>query len=127
VELADLIDHLMASGVQLDADQSHLLSLIALGELRNYRVDIGSKALRLVIMQGIVEEDTVEALRYVAAQRRRDGGYGFANPFRDPETEAAPPDLGFHLPMTLNAVWLFHTVLTESVNQNAQAVQVVAQ
>ncbi|MBO0724798.1 MAG: hypothetical protein J2P52_04280 [Blastocatellia bacterium] len=126
-ELTDLIDHLMADGARLDADQSDLFSLIALGELRNYRVDIASKALRLVIRQGIIEENTVEALRFVATQRRRDGGYGFANPFRDSETAAPPPDLIFHLPMTLNAVWLFHTVLAGSVNHDAQSGQAVAQ
>ncbi len=61
-ELTDMVDHLTADCTPLDAAQSHILSLIALAELRNYRVDIGCKVLRLVLQQGAIAEETVEAL-----------------------------------------------------------------
>lgn len=109
-ELGDLVEHLMADGDRLDPVQSEALSLIALAELRNYRVDVGCKVLRLILRQGEVQEETVEALNYVAVQRRRNGSYGFTNPFQEKNVDAATNDLSLHLPMTLNAAWLFSTV-----------------
>lgn len=116
-ELGDLVEHLMADGEPLYPAQSEALSLIALAELRNYRVDVGCKVLRLVLRQGEVTEETVEALNYVAVQRRRNGSYGFTNPFQEKKVDAATHDLSLHLPMTLNAAWLFSTVKADSARQ----------
>lgn len=116
-ELGDLVDHLMANQVDLDSTQSEALSLIALAELRNYRVDVGCKVLRLVLQQGEISEETTEALNYVAVQRRRNGSYGFINPFQEKKSDAAPSDLSLHLPMTLNAAWLFYTASLDTVRR----------
>lgn len=116
-ELGDLVDHLMADGEPLDTIQSEALSLIALAELRNYRVDVGCKVLRLVLRQGEITEETSEALNYVAVQRRRNGSYGFTNPFQEKNPDMVASDLSLHLPMTLNAAWLFYTARTHATRQ----------
>jgi hypothetical protein len=116
-ELGDLVDHLMADGDPLDPVQSEALSLIALAELRNYRVDVGCKVLRLVLRQGEISGETTEALNYVAVQRRRNGSYGFTNPFQEKNADAVANDLSLHLPMTLNAAWLFYTANTDSARR----------
>ena len=44
--LSDMADHLAADRTSLDETATRLLALIALGELRNYRLDVGCKLLR---------------------------------------------------------------------------------
>ncbi|HET6233097.1 MAG TPA: hypothetical protein VFE05_23675 [Longimicrobiaceae bacterium] len=107
--VADLADHLFADGAELGEDLTVMLALTALGELRNYRVDLGAKLLRLVTSLGRPCLETEEGLNFVALQRRRTGAYGFVNPFLPPSEDPAELDRGFFLPMTLNAAWLFHT------------------
>lgn len=104
--VGDFADHLLADQTVLDQELSVMLALIALGELRNYRVDLGVKLLRLGIAQGRPCEEAAEGLNFVALQRRRSGAYGFLNPFRPTEENRENLDVEFFLPMTLNAVWL---------------------
>lgn len=106
-EIQQLLDHVVADQISLDAEAAEILSLIALSELRNYRIDLGARILRLVFSQGFDNSYAEEALRFVALQRRRDGGYGFLDPFRENSDAQASPMLTFHLPITLNSVWLF--------------------
>lgn len=124
-ELGDLVDHLMADNEPLDTTQSEALSLIALAELRNYRVDVGCKVLRLVLRQGEISDETSEALNYVAVQRRRNGSYGFINPFQEKNPDTVASDLSLHLPMTLNAAWLFYTARTNAARpvEHAEAMR----
>jgi hypothetical protein len=105
--LAELADHLLADQRQLDEIEVQILALIALAELRNYRVDLGCALLRAVFHLGVPCPESIEAFNFIALQRRRDGRYGFANQF----AEATEPDeeqhLSLYLPLTVNAVWLF--------------------
>jgi hypothetical protein len=104
--LAEIADHLLADRRPMDEIGVQILSLIALAELRNYRVDLGCVLLRAVFQLGVPCAESMEALHFIALQRRRDGRYGFANQFG----EAAEPDeeqhLNMYLPLTVNAVWL---------------------
>ncbi|MFV2072659.1 MAG: hypothetical protein ACC742_08405 [Thermoanaerobaculales bacterium] len=104
--VADFADHLFADQTALDEDLTVMLALISLGELRNYRVDLGAKLLRLCVAQGRPCEEAGEGLNFVALQRRRSGAYGFLNPFLPAEERNENLDEAFFLPMTLNAVWL---------------------
>jgi hypothetical protein len=108
-QLSDVVDHFFADKAGLDDMGSQIMSLVALGELRNYRLDFGCKLLRLVFSQGVICLEANEALNFVALQRRRDGGYGFVNPFLEAEQSEGDNALSLHLPATLNAVWLFRT------------------
>jgi hypothetical protein len=51
-ELAEIADHLLADQSRLDPAAVQILSLIALAELRNYRVDLGCVLLRAVFQLG---------------------------------------------------------------------------
>jgi hypothetical protein len=108
-QLSDIADHFFADKAGLDDMSSQIMSLVALGELRNYRLDLGCKLLRLVFSQGVICLEANEALNFVALQRRRDGGYGFVNPFLETWQSEGDKALSLHLPATLNAVWLFRT------------------
>ncbi|HYK00234.1 MAG TPA: hypothetical protein VE974_00665 [Thermoanaerobaculia bacterium] len=105
--LSDLADHLVANRVRLDEPQSRILALIALGELRNYRLDLGCKLLRAVMQWGIPCDEARDGVDFIALQRRRDGRYGFVDRLSEKSGAAADPELTLHLPLTLNAVWLF--------------------
>lgn len=107
--LTDLADHLSVDKAELSGEQSVMLALTALGELRNYRVDLGTKLLRLVLTRGRYCDEAEESLNFVALQRRRNGAYGFSNPFQPNEDSPEKMERTFFLPMTLNAVWLFRT------------------
>jgi hypothetical protein len=103
--LDDMLDHLFADKATLSEEQTSLLSLIALAELRNYRLDIGSKILRLIVMHGVANEETNDALTYMLLQRRNDGAYGFATPFDEQNWQRSSVDLKIYLPLTLNVLW----------------------
>jgi len=105
-QLAEVADHLAADGASLGADLTVMIALTALGELRNYRVDLGARLLRLAITLGDPVDEVRDGIDFVALQRRRDGAYGFVNPFAS-EEERSTLDRNFYLPMTLNAAWLF--------------------
>jgi hypothetical protein len=105
--LSDLADHLLADRVRLDEAKSSLLALIALGELRNYRLDLGCKLLRAVMQFGVPSEEARDGVDFIALQRRRDGRYGFLDRLSEKPGAAADPELTLYLPLTLNAVWLF--------------------
>jgi hypothetical protein len=115
--VADLADHLFADGAELGEDLTVMLGLTALGEMRNYRVDLGAKLLRLAVAHGTPCEEVEEGLDFVALQRRRGGAYGFTNPFLVPEGGADEMETGYFLPMTLNAAWLFHAAAAARVRR----------
>ncbi len=105
-EMAEIADHLLAGEDSLDHLSTRILPLIALAELRNYRVDLGCALLRVVCQLGERCPESEDALNFVALQRRRDGRYGFPNQMAE---SAAPGDdqhLKLYLPLTVNAVWL---------------------
>jgi hypothetical protein len=106
--LSDTVDHLSAEKTGLSQELSVMLALTALGELRNYRMDIGAKLLRLIVAQGHYCEEAEEGLNFVALQRRRNGAYGFINPFQEQEP-GTDVQKAFFLPVTLNAAWLLRT------------------
>jgi hypothetical protein len=106
-EIQEMIEHAAADEIEIVPELAEVLSLIALSELRNYRVDFGAKILRLLFSQGLSNIYAEEALRFVALQRRRDGGYGFLDPLNEDIEMHNNPLFSFHLPVTLNAVWLF--------------------
>lgn len=106
-QLAELADHLLADAEPLDEISAKILSLLALAELRNYRVDLGCTLLRAVFQLGVPMAESTEALNFIALQRRRDGRYGFANQFADGAKPESDPHLSMFLPLTVNAVWLF--------------------
>jgi hypothetical protein len=108
-ELAEIPHHLVADGRPLDDMTTRILSLLALAELRNYRIDLGCTLLRAVFQLGENSPESTDALNFIALQRRRDGRYGFPNQFAEsPELENGQ-HLSLYLPLTVNAVWLFRT------------------
>lgn len=109
-ELSEFIDHLQMVDTNISEDGFHILGLIALAELRNYRIDLGCKILRTLIRRKILSIEVQEAVTYIALQRRRNGSYGFINPFHNIglECDGSDPAANFHLPITLNVLWLFH-------------------
>lgn len=117
--LSDLADHLLADDVRLDEANTKILSLIALGELRNYRIDVGCKLLRAGLQLGVSCEETRDGVDFIALQRRRDGRYGFLDRLAEKPEQTADPDVTLFLPMTLNAVWLFKTEVTCSATSPA--------
>lgn len=108
-QLADIAHHLVADDEALDEISTRILSLLALAELRNYRVDLGCTLLRTVFALGVPSFESTEALNFIALQRRRDGRYGFPNQFAEGTASNSNPHLSVFLPLTVNAVWLFRT------------------
>jgi hypothetical protein len=106
-QLSEVSDHLIADGEPLDEISTSILSLLALAELRNYRVDLGCTLLRTVFELGVPAAESTEALNFIALQRRRDGRYGFPNQFVEGAKPENDPHLTMFLPLTVNAVWLF--------------------
>jgi hypothetical protein len=105
--LADLADHLIAGGRELDEISTNVLSLIALAELRNYRIDVACKLLRTAMQLGVRCPEANEGLNFIALQRRRDGYYGFSNQLLESADSAGDKHLSLYLPLTVNALWLF--------------------
>ncbi|MDV6316267.1 hypothetical protein [Idiomarina sp. HP20-50] len=105
-QLSNLIDIMLANQSTISTADSDILSLIAIAELRNYKVDLGSKILRFVIHHGKANAMVQEAIQFAAVQRRQDGLYGFLNPFKEENMDDEMSLKGFHLPMTLNVLWL---------------------
>lgn len=122
LEMSEFADHLFADCTAINEINSEILSLVALGELRNYRVDVGCKLLRLILLQGVPSDETEYGIQYVAVQRRRDGGYGFVNPFVEENQDVRKVDLSLHLPMTINAVWLFGIEATRRLGSRSAKV-----
>lgn len=118
-QLSDLADHLLTDDVKLDETDTRILSLIALGELRNYRIDVGCKLLRTALQLGVPCEETRDGVDFIALQRRRDGRYGFLDRLTEKPEQAADADLTLFLPMTLNAAWLFKTEVDCTVTSSA--------
>lgn len=116
VQLLDLADHLLANDTELDETDTRILALIALGELRKYRMDVGCKLLRTIVQLGVPCEETQDGVDFVALQRRRDGRYGFSECFEEKPEPAPDANLTLFLPITLNAVWLFATEATNVVD-----------
>lgn len=120
--LSDLADHLIADHVQLDETNTSLISLIALGELRSYRIDVGCKLLRAALELGKPCEETRDGVDFMALQRRRNGRYGFPDRLTENTSQMADPELNLFLPMTLNAAWLFKIEAASLANSNVLAV-----
>ena len=106
-QLADLANHLIADGRPLDDHSTRILSLLALAELRNYRVDLGCTLLRAAFQLGEPCLESTEAFHFIALQRRRDGRYGFPNQFVEAAVIGIDQHRTLYLPLTVNAVWLF--------------------
>jgi hypothetical protein len=106
LEMAEIADHLLADQRPLDLLSSRILSLIALAELRNYRIDLGCVLLRTVLQLGEPCPESEDALHFIALQRRRDGRYGFSNQFVESAGAGDDQHLKIYLPLTVNAVWL---------------------
>lgn len=106
-QLSELVCHLTADSEPLDEISTRILSLLALAELRNYRVDLGCLLLRAVFELGEPCMESSEALHFIALQRRRDGRYGFPNQFASGTTPEGDPQLSVFLPLTVNVAWLF--------------------
>ncbi|HEY4083135.1 MAG TPA: hypothetical protein VGM81_20820 [Burkholderiaceae bacterium] len=107
--LQDLVDHIAVEELAIDPVRSEILALIALSELRNYRIDYASHVLRLLLSSANprgCSDYIEEAINFIAVQRGRNGSYGFIEPFREDEFAGLDRDRNFHLPFTLNAVWL---------------------
>jgi len=108
-EIAEIADHVLADQRPLDLLSSRILALIALAELRNYRIDLGCVLLRTVLQLGQPCPESEDALNFIALQRRRDGRYGFPNQFVESSEPGDDQHLKIYLPLTVNAVWL-HSV-----------------
>ena len=108
-DLAELAHHLIANRRSLDEMSGRALSLLALAELRNYRIDLGCTLLQAVLQLGELCAESSEALNFIALQRRRDGRYGFPSQFAGATEQGSVPDSALYLPLTVNAVWLFST------------------
>jgi len=106
-QLSEIACHLAADGEPLDETSTRILSLLALAELRNYRVDLGCTLVRTVFELGEPCVESSEALNFIALQRRRDGRYGFPNQFATGTTTDGDPHLSVFLPLTVNVAWLF--------------------
>ncbi|MEO0643062.1 MAG: hypothetical protein AAFY47_06555 [Pseudomonadota bacterium] len=100
------LDHAAADRKPLSNEVSDILGLLALAELRDYRIDFASKILRLLLNAGHRCEALSEAMSFIALQRVSDGSYGFYDPFKEENPSEQDRQLKFHLPITLNAVWL---------------------
>lgn len=109
-EIRELIENLSATPRVLTDTAAEILSLLALSELRDYRLDCGIAILRYLIQSNQADAYLVEAVRFVALQRTALGTYGFSNPLIDDGLDPAERDQRLHLPNTLNAVWLFKLV-----------------
>ena len=120
-EMADIADHLLADQRPLSVLTSRILSLIALAELRNYRIDLGCVLLRAVLQLGAPCQESEDAMHFIALQRRRDGRYGFPNQFVDMPEAGDDQHLKIYLPLTVNAVWL-HAVAELSSQRSQIAV-----
>lgn len=105
--LIEMVLHCIADDQKLNDQQSQILSLIALGEMRNGQIDAASKLLRLVIELGVISEETEESLHFIAMQRRQEGYYGFTNPLQSEQPNTEDQILAYHFPLTINIVWLF--------------------
>ncbi len=106
-QLAEIAYHLTADGEPLDETSTRILSLLALAELRNYRVDLGCLLLRAVFELGEPCMESSEAVHFIALQRRCDGRYGFPNQFGSGTAPEGDPQLSVFLPLTVNVAWLF--------------------
>ena len=105
--LADLADHVIAEDRPLDEIPTRVISLIALSELRSYRVDLACKLLRAAFHLGLPCPEAADGLNFITLQRRRDGYYGFSNQLVESASSTADRHLSVYLPLTINAVWLF--------------------
>jgi hypothetical protein len=120
-ELAEIADHITARQEALDTCSTRILSLLALAELRNYRVDLGCTLLRAAFQFGEPCIESVEALNFIALQRRRDGRYGFPNQYAESAEPAGDPHVTLYLPLTVNAVWLFRIAARQQSGLHAAA------
>lgn len=118
-ELIEMALHCIADNRQLNEQESEIISLIALGEMRNNQIDAASKLLKLVIELGVLGDATQESLNFVAMQRRRQGYYGFNNPLVDEQVQSDELLITYHLPLTINILWLFNraAIRMQSVDQ----------
>ncbi|QAY78396.1 hypothetical protein [Sphingosinicella sp. BN140058] len=119
--IQELIEQLSGTSVILSQITAELLSLIALSELRDYRLDCGIRILRFLIDAGWNNIYLAEAIRFVALQRTVAGTYGFVNPLVQDELDGERRDSGLHLPNTLNAVWLFKVVADRARSADAHS------
>ncbi len=110
--IVDLLEHAAADGLVIAGDTAEILSLVTLAELRNYRIDLAAKMLRMMMAVGCRNPILDEAVAFIALQRSTDGRYGFFDPFAAEAATEAERAVSFNLPVTLNAVWLLHMCAT---------------
>lgn len=104
--VGDFVDHVAADATELGTDICEILALLAVAELRSYRVDIASRILRLLLSQEKQQSIVEDGVSFVALQRTSNGSYGFFDPFNEDAPHESERHERFHLPITLNAVWL---------------------
>lgn len=109
-ELSNLADLLLVQGQRLTEQDSEILSLIAIAELRNYKVDLGCKLLRVILAYGVISKTTQEALQFIALQRSSKGSYGFLNPFKNQDMPEQQMEKQFTIPFILNVMLLMLSV-----------------
>ena len=108
--IQELVDQACADGIKADEDASTILALIALTDLRNYRIDLGARIARYLILHGVRNDYLDESINFISLQRCGNGAYGFSDPTREENASIDKRDALFHLPITLNAVWTLSTL-----------------
>ena len=103
--MIDALDHAYADDRTCGAEASRALALVALTDLRNYRIDLACRTLRYLLAFGTDLDYVQDALDFIGLQRRAKGGYGFFDPERSAELPAEKREIEYHLPITLNCVW----------------------
>jgi|GEM_PF-4015384 len=109
--IQELVHDLSVLAAPLPESSAELLSLLALSELREYRLDCGLAIMRFLVRAGWENEYLSEAISFVAIQRTVSGSYGFVNPLLEDGLNAAEREQKLNLPNTLNVVWLFKLIV----------------
>jgi len=105
-KIAARVDLAIASGENPSPQVAELLAILALAELRDYRIDFATHILRFLVSSDHIDGFVTEGISFVALQRTREGSYGFFDPLNEQNIDERQRDSAFRLPVTLNAIWL---------------------
>ncbi|WP_427454816.1 hypothetical protein [Litorimonas sp. WD9-15] len=114
--LIDLLDHITADGADLSPDTIDIFGLVTLAELRKYKIDFASKVVRALSHLSGSHERLTHITDFVSLQRSSNGSYGFHDPFAETSADEAARNREFHLPITLNAVWMLNLISQGTAN-----------
>ncbi|MFN7397538.1 MAG: hypothetical protein ACK5SX_00410 [Sandaracinobacter sp.] len=109
-KITAIVDIAISRGEQPSSEMGALLALLALSEVREYRIDLASHILRFLVSSRYHDEYVQEAVAFIALQRTASGAYGFIDPLREGLPSKAERDAAFSLPVTLSALWLISLV-----------------